>query len=241
MTSHSNDNSPFVVNTPLNIKVEHIGLEQTPVIIIDDFAEDLSQLRDFANQSTFKLVDGSYYPGLRAPLPRPYVISVLDAIFQLIYDTYSIPTTLRLKPKNIVYSLITKNETDLDTMQCLPHFDTPEPYYFAILHYLQSAPHGGTGFFRHMPTQFERITAATMQSYFNLAQQHIDQHGAPAQGYMTQSNPHYQLYHHIEYRPNRLVVYPGNLLHSTIVNRQIDIDNNPQTGRLTGNIFINFE
>jgi hypothetical protein len=49
------------------------------------------------------------------------------------------------------------------------------------------------------------------------------------------------LYHQIEYRPNRLVIYPGNLLHSTIVNPQTDIDANPSSGRLTTNIFINFQ
>ena len=49
-----------------------------------------------------------------------------------------------------------------------------------------------------------------------------------------------ELYHRIDYRPNRLVVYPGCLLHSGLVNPVIDVDSNPRTGRLTANIFVDF-
>jgi hypothetical protein len=54
------------------------------------------------------------------------------------------------------------------------------------------------------------------------------------------SNDEYELYHRIEYRPNRLVVYPGCLLHSGLVNPAVDINPDPRTGRLTANIFVDF-
>ena len=45
----------------------------------------------------------------------------------------------------------------------------------------------------------------------------------------------------IEYKPNRLIVFSGQLLHSTLIDLKTDIDNNPEGGRLTANMFISFK
>ena len=69
----------------------------------------------------------------------------------------------------------------------------------------------------------------------------IDINGEPKQEYCTSTSEHYELYHEIEYKPNRLVIYPDHLLYSTIVCPDTDINSDPQTGRLTANIFIEFK
>ena len=69
----------------------------------------------------------------------------------------------------------------------------------------------------------------------------IETHGEPAQRYIDGSTDHFELYSHIEYKPNRLVAYPGCLLHSGLVNPKHDINPDPRTGRLTANIFVDFK
>ncbi|MEO3680808.1 DUF6445 family protein [Shewanella vesiculosa] len=233
---------PIIKVNHIAPQVQLIGQQQTPVIVIDNFAEDIAQLIAIAvNDSTFRQDKGSYYPGCRTSLPKQYVIEVLNALYKLIYEVYRIPASLRLKPQQYVYSLIDKQPETLAPLQCLPHFDATTPHYFAILHYLNDGPHGNTGFFRHNLTDLERITAENIEDYFTKAQPFLDSKTQTPASYFVASDEHYSLYHQIEYRPNRLVIYPGNLLHSTIVNPQTDIDANPSSGRLTTNIFINFQ
>ncbi|QDE31819.1 DUF6445 family protein [Shewanella polaris] len=240
--SASETTTPIVEVNNIAPQVQYIGQQQTPIIVIDNFAGDITKLIDIAiNDSQFSQDQGSYYPGQRTALPRQYIIDVINSVFQLIYDVYRIPTQLRLKPQQCVYSLIDKQPESLAPLQCLPHFDTPSPHYFAILHYLNDGPHGNTGFFRHNLSGYERITAENIDHYFAKAQPFLDDKKHTTPSYFVASDEHYSLYHQIEYRPNRLVIYPGNLLHSTLVNPQTDIDATPSSGRLTANIFINFQ
>ena len=230
----------FAINPRLKPQLLYVGQSQTPLLILDDLLLDLQAVLADAATADFQADVHSYYPGVRAKLPRPYVIAVLDAVYQLIYQVYQVPPTRRLKPQDIYYSLITTAEKDLKPLQCLPHFDSTDPYYFALLHYLSPEPHGGTGLFRHLPTGLEKITSASQSGYFQAAEQHLARQGGPRQGYCVQSNEHFELYHQLAYRQNRLVIYPGNLLHSSLVNPVTDIAASVSEGRLTANIFINF-
>ncbi|MDO6641898.1 DUF6445 family protein [Shewanella sp. 5_MG-2023] len=234
-------NSMVLVNKPLKPQIVYIGELKTPVIVIDDFTADLSELQACASQIDFNLDMGSYYPGVRAKLPKDYVIEVLNHVFQLIYDVYKVPINLRIKPQTTYFSLINRQPESLTTLQRIPHFDTPAPYYFAILQYLNDQPHGATAFFKHKPSGYERITKDNMQQYFNAAEPYLQQIAPEPAKYFVESNEYYQQHHQIEYKQHRLVIYPGNLLHSTLVDPNTDIDSSPETGRLTANIFINIE
>lgn len=242
--SHSQPQQTDALISVSDIKPQiiYVGNEKTPVIVIDDFANDLTQLLDYARHKVnYEQDDGSYYPGVRAALPRPYAIEVINHVFQLIYDVYKVPHQLRIKPQMLAFSLISQTPESLMPLQRLPHFDTPDPYHFAILHYLNDGPHGNTAFFRHKTTGFERINEANMNHYFDAAKSFLQEHQQDQPRYFTDSDKHYDIFHQIEYRPNRLVIYPGSLLHSTLVSLENDIDDNPHTGRLTANIFINFK
>jgi hypothetical protein len=219
-----------------------VGKENIPVNIIDDFGINTADIiNDACTHTQFDGVNNSYYPGIRAQLPKAYVITVLQAVYQLIAKIYKVPIHLQLKPQETYYSLITYQESDLSLVQRMPHFDTSRHYYFAVLHYLNDAPHGNTGLFRHVQTQLDRVEESNVNYYLNAAQQYIDNNGEPPQTYVTDSSEHFELYHEIEYKPNRLVIYPGHLLHSILVNCDTDIDANPATGRLTANTFIEFK
>lgn len=234
--------SNFDVSTDLKAQVIKVGNDQTPVIVIDNFSHSLQDIIDDAcNNQAFCGDENSYYPGIRATLPKDYVVKLLKAVYQGIYKVYNIDRRLALKIKLTYFSLISTPAEQLSMLQRIPHFDTTQPTYFAILQYLNPGEHGGTGFFRHKKTGFESIDDQRIGHYIKTCEDHMNEHGVPQARYHNDSSAQFELYDQIAYKPNRLVIYPGNLLHSTVVNLDKDIDANPKTGRLTSNVFIDFE
>ena len=231
----------FAVNSRASLSVRQVGRERTPVIVIDDFAASTDRLVEAAcGDLEYGPDSTSRYPGVRARLPRDYVVGVLNKLYTLFYQVYAVPADLGMKPVNAVYSLITTPESDLEPRQCAPHFDSTRPYYLAVLHYLNAGQHCDTGLFRHRETGLERITDGVSAEYIQSREAWAERHGPLSPAYIKGSNEQFELYDRIEYRPNRLAVYPGGLLHSGLVDPAIDIDGNPRTGRLTANVFVDF-
>jgi len=229
------------VNPNASLKIESVGHAGTPLIVVDDFATGLDEIIEIACESAEYEPDMmSMYPGLRAKLPKAYVREVLKEIYRLLFTVYSVPPELGMKATNAAYSLISTPEEELDPGQCRPHFDSNRPYHLAILHYLNKGEFCDTGLFRHRATGLEKITEEYVETYIHSCEAFSAAHGQPEQVYVKGSNDQYELYHRIEYRPNRLVVYPGCLLHSGLVKPAVDINPDPRSGRLTANIFVDF-
>jgi hypothetical protein len=232
----------FEPNPAMQVSVMTVGIEETPIVIIDDFALSTDKIKQFAySNALYTPDDQTFYPGVRCPLPDNYILKLLQSVYQPLYRIYDIELTKRLKPLHSFLSLLTLAPEKLQLLQRLPHFDTNNSYCFAALHYLADGPHGGTGLYRHKPTQYERITEQRADKYISSADQYIQTNGEPEQGYITDSTNHYEKYYEVEYKPNRLVIYPSNLLHSVTVNKDNDLSDDPKTGRLTANIFIEFQ
>ncbi|WP_111978980.1 DUF6445 family protein [Algibacillus agarilyticus] len=231
----------LTINSAFQPSVKYIGHEKTPIMVIDDYVDSITSIIDYAcQQATFTADTATLYPGCRAALPKHTVISLLKPIMPYLYRLYNLNPKWQPQPKGNAFSLITQPADSLNLMQRCPHFDSTSENMFAVLLYLNAKEHGGTGFYRHNPSQYERINAARENTYFKqLTQQESDLQSNPVD-YCTQSTAEFTLYDQVTYKPNRLVIYPSNLLHSTLVNKQIDIDPNPHTGRLTANLFIEF-
>ena len=231
----------FSVSSNASLQVRTVGLAQTPIVVIDDFGRDLQGIIEYACKSAEYGPDTtSMYPDLRATLPKPYTREVMKQVYRLIFAVYSIPADMGMKAVNAAYSLISTPERVLEPEQCMPHFDSSRPYYLAILHYLNDGSFCGTGLFCHRATGLEKITHDCHDGYVQSCREQFAEQGLPEKAYIKGSNEQYELYHRIEYRPNRLAVYPGCLLHSGLVQPDLDIDPNPRTGRLTANIFVDF-
>lgn len=220
-----------------------VGDEQTPVFVIDNFMVNTTDIIQEA--ATLNYVSGqehnNYYPGIRAPVSNEYGMAVLNAIAPIFYNVLKIPKNLTLYPKIASFSLLTQKEDDMNLFQCIPHFDNTSTFSFAALHYVNNGNFGGTAFYKHKPTGFENITESNKVRYMEAAQEFIDTNGEPPKTYITQSTEHYELLKVIDYKPNRLVIYPSSLLHSTFIeNPQHDVNNDVKTGRLTSNFFIDF-
>ena len=165
---------------------------------------------------------------------------MLPYLTTLLRDVYQVPDSFDAQLIHKLYSLITTPPEDLAILQRVPHFDDLSRWYFATVHYLSSGTHGGTGIFRHRPTGFERVSNNRYDDYVASAEAHMKANGFPAAEYITATTDHYELIEELEYKPNRIVIYPGDLLHSALVQPEADIDWNPDTGRLTANLFMNF-
>ena len=235
----------FKLNPNLKQQAIRIGNERTPIFIVDDFMGDYQGAIDEAIALAYRSDKdsvGAYYPGIRAPVGTHYGMALLQQTAAIFYQVFNVPKTLTLHPLNGSYSLVTKQEHEMDLLQCIPHFDNNQTFSFAMIHYLNNGEFGGTGFYRHKPTGYENISASRKEHYLKASQQFINQNGAPKQCYFTESTDHYELIHKVEYKPNRLIIYPATLLHSAYIdNPQRDVSSDPKTGRLSANFFIEFK
>lgn len=218
-----------------------VGEERTPVIILDDFALDTGDVIRYAVQSASFAPDEAYvYPGVRAKPPKQYIQEIVRALGPLLGQVYSIPAGLGLAV-NAYYSLVATPPEKLQVLQRVPHFDSTTRYFYAVTHYLNPGDFGGTGLFRHTPTGFENVTEDRLQAYAQAGDSYLRAHGDPPAEYIRATDDHYELFEAIDYRPNRLIAYPGSLLHSGLIDPDRDINPDPGTGRLTANFFMRFK
>ena len=229
----------FQISAAASPEVLTVGRENTKVVVIDNFLDDLTDLRRNAGDRSAFGVDGkTSYPGVRCALPIDYVEEVLVFIRPLLSATFEVPAESSANAELAYYSLLTSRASELEVLQRLPHFDTNKKNYYAVLHYLNEGPFGGTGFFRHRPTGFERISQDRRDIFLQSASAFMAVRGMPEPKYISESTNHFELFAQVAYKPNRLVVYPGSLLHSGLVSDDVDVSDDPKAGRLTANIFI---
>ena len=219
-----------------------VGNENTTVMVIDDVVVSTDELRKLACTDSNFVWDRRFsYPGVGAQVPDAYVDVVAPEVVALLKEAYDIPNHLEPRIVRRLFSLVTTPAEDLGPLQRVPHFDSLDEFYFATVHYLAPGEFAGTGIFRHRPTGFERVSQNRYAKYVQAAESHMKANGMPPAAYIRSSDEHYELIEELEYRSNRLVIYPGNLLHSGLIEPDRDLSWDPATGRLTANLFIDFK
>lgn len=231
------------INPNFRHQMVEIGVEKTKVFVIDDFLLDLNPLLNYAYEyAQFSNEKTTSYPGVRAELPSVYSQVVMDFLAPLFERIYQVPRELTMTLKAAKYSQVSLIEDELQERHCLPHYDSIKPHYFAVLHYINPGDFGGTSFFHHKPTGFENIRAGQKEEYLQSATDFLKKHsGTFYQQYFTRSDLQYDCTATLGYRQNRLLVYPGSILHSVAIDPLKDISSNVKVGRLTANMFIDFE
>ncbi len=227
----------IVLNKQAKVECQIIGSEQTPLLIIDGLLNDSHWLQQQALAGDYQADPANFYPGIRCQTPALYqhALSALSPLLQRVYA----PQAQQLRLLTSAFSLASTPAEQLKPIQMLPHFDTVEPLQLAMVHYLCDASHGGTAFYRHQYTGFERIDAARLPSYATLLKQQAMAarlHENPS--YMSGDTELFQQIAKVEARVNRAIIYPGNLLHSGDI-RQIGAKAaDPAHGRLTISSFL---
>jgi hypothetical protein len=217
------------------IRIDRIGDEREPVIVIDDYARDPEALVEAAAALEYRPV-GQFFPGVRAAVPAALVLSIRQSLAKLIRDTFGLEDELnRIESW---YSLITTPAGALGPHQRMPHFDGLGPKRIAILHHLGRGPAGATGFYRHRATGFETMTEPRLPAYNLAVNAELRRLGLPPAAYIDGDTPIYQRIARYEARFNRLLVYRGNALHSGSVPPEATLTADPRTGRFSVNTFI---
>jgi len=230
------------INRQATLIVEYIGQDKTPIIIIDNYIENLDDVvADVVEKGQFKPDEITNYPGNRLAMSKPLVVGYLKPLMPVLYRVYKFPNHLQPGPKDNYFSLITKQPNEISAMQSWPHFDTTNPNLIAIIHYIDKNDHGGIAFFKHNKSRLERIDIDSKDYFYQCADDYFGLLNTNVFDYCSEQHSEFTCYKKIAYKPNRLIIFPGQLLHSTLVNIDTDINENPVSGRLTANMFVAFK
>lgn len=211
-----------------------VGVNGEQAAVIERFVDRPDALRNAAGHAPWNR-DARHYPGLRAPLTQRY-LDAIDVHLRAALDAFGYPG--RPLIQGAFLAMVVDPPESLTAAQSIPHFDASDDDQFAVVHYLHANDFGGTGFFRHRSTGFERITDARREPYFAALRSDLERHGRPARGYMNASGPIWERTTLFASAYNRALVYRGSLLHSGIVECAAMLDSDPMRGRLTATVFL---
>ena len=225
-----------------NARVERLGAEQEPLLVLDEAVTDAGRLVDIAAETaTFDdaVVGGdNFYPGRLAPAPLDYVGGLSRALDPLIREHYDLRGVAPWRA-NCNFALATLTPERLGLAQRIPHVDTVDPLQFAVLHYLCDPTFGGTAFYRHRSTGYETLTVDRLEAYQSALDCELEAE-PPQSGYINGDTAQFALTHRADCVFNRVIVYRSCLLHSGQIPRPEALSVDPRQGRLTANIFLTY-
>lgn len=220
--------------------IRRIGSANSPLIVIDDFSSDVDAIVDLAAaMAPFPAATRGQYPGLRRIIApdepaAAYVSRTLKAVAPLIFAEFGVK---RFDVHYASFSMVTTDPAELLPQQRVPHFDSTNPGYLAILHYLRSSLGSGTAFYRQRATGIDTVDEGNVGAFATAA----DAVSGDLAGYLRDDNDAFERIAMVDAIPDRLVIYPGCLLHSGLVPHDLDLSDDPRTGRLTANLFVQAE
>jgi hypothetical protein len=218
------------------VQVRQIGEGAHAMIVVDRFSGQPERIRAIAAaMAPFERSEDTYYPGLRRHFTRDdlaacaYADKVLERVVPLIGQVFG---ARRLECLDASFSIVATPPDALKAGQRVPHFDSVDPGYFAVLHYLSTT--AGTAFYRQRATGIEQVTQANRAACIAAAEVAMTQ----ARGYFSDEGFGYDQVGEVEGLLDRLVIYRGSLLHGSIIPPDFACDPDPRTGRLTANLFV---
>lgn len=219
-------------------ELRRIGRAESPLVVVDEVSGALEEVLDIAAELVpFDRRHGSYYPGLRRVIGESdgkasdYVDHLLARVASFVGGAFDADGFDLIEAS---FSMVTDSPEALMPAQRAPHFDSLDPDYLAILHYLCDTPGTGTAFYRQRNTGIEKVDAGNVDAFVTAAKRD----SAKLSGYTVSSNDYFEQIATIEAVPDRLVIYQGCLLHSGIIPSGMDFSPDPRTGRLTANFFV---
>ncbi len=229
----------FRPHSRISARTEAIGAEASPVLVIDNFAADPQALVDYAaSLAPFPPAAQTFYPGLRAPVPMPFVQAAHAYLEPSLRAAFGLGDQI-VASGGWDFSLVTKQPGELTLRQRMPHIDSTHPGKLALLLYLAPAQQGGTSFYRHRGTGYETIDEDRFDRYEAALKADVAALGEP-QGYICGDTPIFERIADYEAVFNRLLVYRSRNLHSASLAPGFVGSPDPRTGRLTLNLFFHF-
>ncbi len=209
-----------------------------PVVTVDSATAAAGAVIDLAaDLAPFPRGPNPNYPGVRRVITETdvaaydYVVALLQALAPFIAGGFDCDGFDLLEAS---FSVVTTPAGSLAPEQRIPHFDSTDPRYLAVMHYVGGVVGSGTAFYRQRATGIEKVTEAQRERFIDHARA-----AAPTlAGYVSGSNPAFEVIGRVAGMPDRAVIYQGALLHSGVIPADMPLDPDPRRGRLTTNIFI---
>ncbi|TWT19503.1 hypothetical protein FQY79_06510 [Luteimonas wenzhouensis] len=221
----------------MRMQVRRLGVEQAPLLVIDQAVADPERLVRKAARGHFR-PQGAMFPGLRLRAPLFYEAFLERLLRPLLAEHFGLPADGRLAFPMCHFSLVTQPPERLVFLQRVPHIDSAADNGLATVHYLFRGEWGGTAFYRHRATGYERVDEARRDRYFAALQDESRREDATGAGYINGDSALFERIDSVDGAFNRLVVYRRNSLHSgNIDNRRVP-PADVQAGRLSVNSFI---
>ncbi len=220
---------------PPLIRVERIGDEGEPVVVVEHFSPHPDRLVAEAASIPFKVM-GEFYPGVRARAPRLYLEELAPMLAPIVREVFGYRQ--RLTFDRALYSMVTTPPDRLSLAQRIPHIDGVEEGMIAILHYLSPEDRGGTGFYRHISTGFETVDATRHRPYLEALQADFARHGEPAADYIRGDTAIFSRIAYFAPTYNRALIYRSSLLHCAVVAGDAPLPADAHAGRLTIATFL---
>ncbi|HET9862231.1 MAG TPA: DUF6445 family protein [Steroidobacteraceae bacterium] len=220
----------------MQIRVDYIGNERAPVIVIEDVWADPQSLVEAAAHRTDYSVRSLYYPGVRSNAPPEYVRALTAQLTPLIQSTFGVGDPLQIT--DATFSLVATPPEKLVAFQRVPHFDSTDPNRFALLHYLCGPECGGTSFYRHRSSGIEAVTDENRETYIRAVNAEAKATGMPPARFIEGDTAMFERIGRYECAFNRALIYRGRNLHSVNTPPGFVPSQDPRTGRLTVNTFL---
>jgi hypothetical protein len=220
----------------LQTRVDYIGNERSPVVVIEDLWALPHELVELAAGRSDYAARSLYYPGVRSSAPAEYAQAVTKQLRELILSSFGLSGDLTITDST--FSLVVTPAANLVAFQRVPHFDSADPNRIALLHYLCGPEHGGTSFYRHRSSGIESVTDANRDRYIKLVNAEVKAHGMPPARFIDGDTQMFERVASYACAFNRALVYRGNLLHSVTTPPAFVPSSDPRCGRLTVNTFL---
>lgn len=220
----------------MRIEKRVLGNEGAVLLVIDNLVADPERLVHRATRRPFD-IRSKNFPGVRARAPAMYERFLESVLKPLLPEHFGIQST-RFGFPMCHYSLVATPPEQLRFLQRVPHIDSVDDNGLATVHYLFHGDWGGTAFYRHRGTGFERVDGARRETYFRRleAESHGDDASAP--GYINGSTTLFEQVAGVDAVFNRMLVYRRNSLHSACIDDGHVPPPEPLRGRLSINTFI---
>ena len=208
-----------------------------PVVVVDKMSGDVAAVRAAARELAPFPAAFNFYPGVRRVVNESDGVA-WSYVSQLVTNAASyIGGAFDCDGFDLIeasFSIVTTPPKSLTPPQRAPHFDGTDPNLIAMVHFLGDVPESGTAFFRHRATGVDWISEGNLTTYVAAAKNE----STNSFGYIQGTNDCYEELARFEAIADRLLIYPGSLLHSGIIPPGMPLSADPMAGRLTANFFL---
>jgi hypothetical protein len=220
----------------MEIRVDHIGNERAPVVVVEDVWAEAAGLVEAAAARSDYSVRSLYYPGVRSSAPTEYARAITAQLTEVIHATFDLAGELTITDST--FSLVATPAEKLVAFQRVPHFDSTDPNRIALLHYLCGPEYGGTSFYRHRATGIEVVTEENRENYIRCVNAESKAIGPPPARFIDDDTELFERIAKYECSFNRALIYRGRSLHSVNMPPNSTPIADPRRGRLTVNTFL---